>query len=348
MQVTPNGKEYPIAPVEPEEHDHPSAMYLVAITPHVARAWLRYNRINRNQRETGRGNYSSDMKDGNFQVNGATITFTRPYRDGEDENVPAGEVALLDGQHRLEACAASNQTFITYVGYGFDPEVRHTVDTGIKRTYSDTLRMRGEKDSNVLASVVKKAYLYHTGNAHLFEKKRGATHSVLDEFFTRNKDLRRSAEVARTTHTEFKHSSGHELRQSVTGLAHGLFLKADEASVPEYFARLGDGALMEYNDPIMHLRRRIVQDLTKPKQPDGSTRKTIQRVPDWQYLCYYIRAWNAHLVYHGLTDSERAQYTFAMLGPNDSKRIPSIMTAEDAYNELVRRENRRKRAEKKF
>jgi hypothetical protein len=343
-RVMVDGREYPFAPLKPETWDHPSPMGLLTITPQVAREWLRYNRINRNQRETGKGNYSTDMKEGNFRINGSSVTFTRPYLRGEDENVPEGEVVLLDGQHRLEGCVASGKPFVTYVGYGFDPEVRHTVDTGIKRTYADTLRLRGEKDTNVLSSVVKRAYYWHVGNQHLIGKNKSVTHSRLDEFFQQHKELRRSAEIARTAHTEFEKSNGHPLRQSVAGLAHWLFMDIDETRAPEFFARLGDGAEMRKEDPIMELRRRIVQDLTKPKQERGDTRKEVRYVPDWQQLCYYIRTWNARLIYEGLPESERATFTFAMLGPNDNKKMPSIRTPDEAYDELQKLERRRLRA----
>lgn len=345
QKVTLNGHEYPIAPVEPEEWEHPSPMGLLAVTPYVAREWLRHNRINRNQREVGKRDYSTDMKEGNFRINGASVTFTRPYREGEDENVPVGAVVLLDGQHRLEACVTSGETFITYVGFGMDPDVRHTIDTGIKRTYADTLRLRKEKHSIVLSSVIKKAFVWNSGNHHLIAKNKSFTQSRLDEFFETHKELRRSSEIAVRTQHDFHESNGHQIRQSIAGVAHWLFMQIDEGLAPEFFTRLGDGAEMTKEDPIMHLRRRLVQDLTKPKQERGDTRKEIRYVPDWQQMCYYIRTWNARLVWMGLTESERVKYTFMMVGPNDSKKMPSIKTTDEAYDELQKMEARRLRAE---
>lgn len=345
-KVTLNGIEYPLAPVEPEEWDHPGPMFLVAVTPYVAGMWLsKHNLLNRSQRERGKRDYSTDMREGNFQTNGASITFTRPYLEGEDPDIPAGRVVLLDGQHRLEACVASGETFLTYVGYGFDPQVRATIDTGIKRTYADTLRLRREKNSNVLAPVVKRAYLWSIGNRHLIAKNKSTTNSILDEFYAGHKELRRSAEIAVRTHHEFELSTGHPLRQSVAGLAHWLFMQADETLAPEFFARLGDGAEMPKDDPIMQLRRRFVHDLTKPKQDRGDSRREIKYVDDWQQACYYIRAWNARLIWPGLTEKEREDFSFVLLGPNDSKKIPVIDTADDAYVKLERLAARRQRAE---
>lgn len=345
LMVTLDGVEYPVAPIEPDKLDRPGPMVLMAITPYVAKCWLRHNRINRTQREHGKRDYSADMKDGNFVVNGASITFTRPYRKGESENVPEGEVVLLDGQHRLESCANSGETFVTYVGFGFAPEVRHTVDTGIKRTYGDVLRLRGEKDTNVLASIVRKAALWTNGDRHVIGKNKGLTHSMMDEYFQGHPELRRSAEVARLAHSEFSRSSGHQLRQAVVGLAHWLFMQADETLAPEFFARLGDGCEMHRDDPVMQLRRRLMADLTRPRQERGMTRKEISFVPDWQQLCYYIRTWNTRLLYVHLPQDEQVGYTFAMVGPKDKEKIPEIRGTDWAYDELQRMAARRKRAE---
>lgn len=337
-KVMVDGQEYPIASLEPESWDYPSPAYPVAITPLVARSWLRWNFRNRTQRETGKRDYSGDMKDANFAINGATVTFTRPHLDGEDDQVPEGAVALLDGQHRLESCVASGKPFVTYVAYGLSPRVRHTVDTGIKRTYGDVLHLRGVTNSNVLASVIKKSLYWETGNQHLIAKNRSTTHSQMDEFFEKHPEVQRSAYVASQTHTDFMHSTGHPLRQSVTGLAHWLFMQCDPRKAPEFFARVGDGAEMSKDDPIMLLRRRFVKDLTVAKQNRGETRRTIQNVPDWQYLCYYIRTWNARRLWEELPESEKDLFSFAALGPTDSQRIPVIKSPEEVAKELLKRE----------
>lgn len=345
-KVTVDGQEYPIAPQEPESWNYPSPAYPLAITPLVARSWLRYNFRNRNQREAGKRDYSTDMKDGSFALNGATVTWTRPHEEGEDEQVPTGAVTLLDGQHRLESCIASGKPFVTYVAYGLNPRVRHTIDTGIKRTYSDVLHLRGVTHSTVLASVIKRAILWESGNKHLIAKNKSTTHSMLDDFFEAHPELHRSSQIASQVHSDFMHSTGHPLRQSVTGLAHWLFMAVDLTKAPEFFARVGDGAEMAKDDPIMLLRRRVVRDLTIAKQGRGETRKTIQVVPDWQQLCYYIRAWNARLIWEGLPETEREAYSYVLLGPLDSQRIPAIKTPQEAAEELRKMEVEKDEKEK--
>jgi hypothetical protein len=325
VEITVNGRKYPIAPVDPELHDHPTPAYLLAVTPEVARAWLGYNWRNRSQREAGKRDYSADMADGNFAINGTTITFSRPLAEGEDPDVPAGKPVLMDGQHRLEACVQSKSPFVTYVAFGIDPAVRPTIDTGIKRQFSDVLQLRGESNTIVLASVVRKVHAWKGGDYHLTMKKVTATNTQMAEFFQEHPELRRSAQIASRVQGEFQLSTGQSIRQSVTGLAHWLFMAADETLAPEFFARVGDGADMKTQHPIMHLRRRVVKDQTVRKQI--GTRREIAYVPDWQMLCYFIRTWNAYLRWEVSTDKERENFkTFAMLGGTDQKRIPLIRT----------------------
>lgn len=346
VMVTVDGVEYPIAPMEPELRETPGPAIPMAITPAVATSWLRYNYRNRNQREGGKRDYSSDISSGNFAINGSTITFTRPHRAGEDERVPEGAICILDGQHRLESCRASGKPFVSYVIFGLDPGVRHTIDTGIKRTFGDVLLLRGEHNTIVLASVVKKAYCWDIGDFHLTAKRRSATHTDLSDFLRKHPELRRSAEIASLTYSDFERTTGDPLRRSVVGFAHWLLMQTDETRAPVFFQRLGDGAKMETSDPIMALRQRFVKDLKEKKQNRGETRKTVQNIPDWQQLCYIIRTWNARLVWEGLSEKEQQKYVFSMVGPRDSVTIPAVKTPAQAAKELAALEAKRKAAGK--
>lgn len=325
-KVTYEGIEYEIAPMEPEHHDRPSPAYPVAITPAVARSWLKYNYRNRNQRKGAKSDYSSDMREDRYDVNGTTITFSRPLKKGEDERVPEGHVVLIDGQHRLESCIIAGKPFIVYVAYGLNPEVRRTVDTGVKRAFADVLAMGGETNAFVLASVVKRAHAWENDDKHLTLKKSGMTHSQGKDFLADHPELRRSAEIAQRTQHTFHLTTQHDLRQSVAGFAHWLFMKADETKTPEFFARLGDGAV-EFGHPISQLRRRLLKDKTERKQVNGDTRRDIPFVADWQMLCYYIRTWNEYLKGPNLDGSYR---NFQMIGNKDREKIPAIWTPKEA------------------
>lgn len=328
LMVLIDGDEYEVAPVEPEHHNRPSPAYPVAITPEVAASWLKHNYRNRSQRKAGKRDYGSDMLGKRYDVNGTTITFSRPLKEGEDENVPAGSVMLIDGQHRLEACVASRATFVTYVAYGIKPEARRTVDTGIKRQLADVLTMEGESNAFVLASVVKRAYFWEKGDKHLSMRDEEFTHSLAEEYLSQHPELRRSTEIAARTHAAFDLTTGQKLRASVTGLAHWLFMQADGAMAPEFFARVGDGAEIGLDHPVSVLRRRLVKDRTQKVQL--MTRREIHNTPDWQMLCYFIRSWN---VYLKGPRADGGYADFALVGRNDHKTMPAIATSASVQAE---------------
>lgn len=323
-KVTVDGVDYSVAPLEPEHHDNPSPAFPMAVTPQVARNWLRYNYRNRRVRKGGKRDYASDMASGRHDINGTSVTFSRPLKDGEDPEVPAGSVMLIDGQHRLQACVDSGQPFVVYVAYGIKPEARRTVDTGIKRQLSDVFAMDGETSALVLASVTKRAYFWAQGDQHLNMREDSFTHTEAQLFLAQNPELRRSTEVAQRAHHGFKLTTGQNLRQSLTGLAHWILMQADETKAPEFFERLGDGADMPIDHPVNALRRRLVKDRTQKVQI--ATRREIYNVPDWQMLCYYIRAWNVYMTGPNVDGSYPE---FALVGRNDSEKMPRILRAID-------------------
>jgi hypothetical protein len=323
-KVTVDGIEYEVAPMEPELHDSPSPAHPLAVTPEVAQSWLRYNYRNRHVRTAGKRDYASDMQHGRFDINGTAVTFSRPLREGEDPDVPAGKPLLIDGQHRLQSCIEAQQPFVVYVAYGIKPEARRTVDTGIKRQLADVFAMDGETNATVLAAVVKRGYFWSQGDRHLKMREESFTHADAQAFLNDHPELRRSAEIASRTHAAFLLTTGQTLRQSVAGVAHWLFMQADPTMAPEFFARLGDGAELPLNHPISVLRRRMVKDKTMRTQV--GTRKDVFFVPDWQVLCYFIRSWNVYLTGPQI-DGSYPEY--ALVGRNDQKAMPKILTAAD-------------------
>lgn len=339
-KIIVDGVEYDVAPMEPEHWDRPSPALPLAVTPEVARSWLKYNYRNRALRKSGKRDYASDIVNERFDINGTTVTFSRPMVEGEDPDVPAGSVMLIDGQHRLQSCIEADKPFVVYVAYGIKPTARRTVDTGIKRQLADVFAMDGEHHAFVLASIVKRAYFWDQGDQRLSMREDSFTHQAAQDFLGQHPELRRSAEIASRTQSQFVLTTGQNLRQSVAGLAHWLFMQADKEKAPEFFARLGDGSNMNTDHPVMALRRRLVKD--KVQQVQVATRREAYHAPDWQVLCYFIRSWNVYLSGPGVDGSYPE---FVMVGRSDSKRIPEIMTKEAAEAELARRAEKLRIAE---
>lgn len=300
-----DGEEFEIAPLEPPVSTRRQfAEY--AITPYVANVWLRKNYNNRKERETGSDAYGVDMAAGNFHITGDSLKFSRPLAKGEDPNVPEGDIVLLDGQHRLSACVKTSTPFVTMVYWGLNPEVRDVLDGGIKRQFADNLRMKGEKETTILGSLVRRVHGWDLGDRRLATKS-AVTRSQLQETLKKHPELRRSAEIASRCKT-----GNPNVRPTITGFAHWLFTQVEPDIAPWFFERLTDGAELPKGHPILQLRDRLARDKTK---------RFEDRVPDWRILCYYIRTWNAYL-------GEKTDFVF--VGRNDVDRFPDILTKEQA------------------
>jgi hypothetical protein len=315
-----NGQVYPLAPLHPELHDHPSPAFPLTVSPEVAKVWLTYNYRNRDTRPRGLGNYTADMSNGAFALNGDTIRFSRPLARNEDEDVPEGRPLLMDGQHRLQSCIESGQPFVTYVVYGLDPEVRRTIDTGIQRKFQDHLTMQGVKNANVLSAITARCFAWETGDRHLSLKGAGFTTPALEEFLALHPELHRSTDTALHVYNEF---TGSRIRRGIVGVAHWLFMQADPEEAPWFFQRLGDGAEMPKHHPIMHLRNKIMRD----REEQMAQGRRHQRVADWQILCYLIRAWNA-------VQEDRTGDGLMFIAKWDSDVMPTIKTAQDVADDV--------------
>jgi hypothetical protein len=123
---------------------HPDAKF-VTVTPEIAREWLEKNESNRSPRSATVREYEQSMRDGIWRVTGDTIKFDKNGR-------------LIDGQHRLLACARSGKPFQTYVVSGLSTEAYLSVDSGVKRNLGDVLSYAGMRERSVqLASAFKYA-----------------------------------------------------------------------------------------------------------------------------------------------------------------------------------------------
>lgn len=99
---------------------------VMTITPQDATAWLRCNKNNRPIRKRHIEFLSTEITNGNWQVNGQAIVIA------DDENI-------LDGQHRLFAIIEAGKPIQSLVVYGITADAFKTIDTGAVRTGADAL-----------------------------------------------------------------------------------------------------------------------------------------------------------------------------------------------------------------
>jgi hypothetical protein len=297
MEVTVDGVSYEIAPLDPPQSEKPSVGFL-AITPTTAERWLKFNKTNRTLRERSFNAQMRDMQNGNWAINGESIKISRPLGEGEVEELPKGSVLFLDGQHRLEACIESGQPFVTVVVWGLEPESRNTMDTGISRTMADVLKMGREVNAPVVASILRRYWMWERGD-HKFNGKTRPTHAEMLDLLEKERDaIHKAAEMGYWVRTLFR-----DVAPSIVGFAYLLCAKVSPEDAPWFFSRLRDGAELPADSPVLALRNR----LSRERQERRTT------IPEHQ-LALVLKGWNYY--------RENRQTTKIPQTPDDPMPMP--------------------------
>lgn len=116
---------------------------VIEIGPSVADELLKLSNVkNRPLNKPNKSAIQSWIDSGMFELTGDTVKFDREGR-------------LIDGQHRLLACADGGLPITTHVVFGLDPAVFDILDQGRKRTAADVLATRGVADYSIVAAAVR-------------------------------------------------------------------------------------------------------------------------------------------------------------------------------------------------
>lgn len=161
---------------------------VVMITPDLAKSWLKRNTVNRHLRKREITRMVKALQSGLWQsVNGETIVFGQSG-------------TLLDGQHRLSACAEANISFQSLVVFGVEDQKRKTIDTGAKRLLSDVFSMDGESNSTRLAAACSVLHAWETED--LLQSPHGCgfiTHEEGEQFLATHSDLKEAVQATQAT-----------------------------------------------------------------------------------------------------------------------------------------------------
>jgi hypothetical protein len=144
------------------------------ITPELAKYWLdNCNTRNRRHKLDKSDLYASDMKHGRW-TRGTRIGF---YTDG----------VLCDGQNRLLAVCKSGIPCYFDVVVGMTQEQGANIDTGVKRSVSDSLQIKGTADWIATKECV--AIVNALNKAQSNRKSLQLSHYVIEKFAVNNEDL---------------------------------------------------------------------------------------------------------------------------------------------------------------
>jgi hypothetical protein len=211
---------------------------IATISPADAKQILEYNVNNRNLRPGRVEQFVGAMRRGEWVFNGDAIRIAKSGR-------------LLDGQHRLVAVAQSGvpQRFVKITG--LDDVTQETMDAGAKRTLADILKLRGEKDVNRLASIIRNVFLYETTESfrppHIVP-----TAQELLACLGRHPSVRESIPATRPV------LNNTQFAGAPAGACHYLFSLVDAVDTEIFFTRFALGTDLTPKDPIYALRRLLL------------------------------------------------------------------------------------------
>lgn len=212
---------------------------VVTVTPELATQWLELNTHNRPVREPYVRQLADAMTRGEWIVNGDVIRFSA---DGD---------TLLDGQHRLWAVVTSETAVRTLVAWGVDPAAMETIDRGKARTLSDVLKLRGEPNATVLASVLTTSVRWRKGTLH--NKSYTATASEAVRLLEDDPDgYVRASRVGTNVSRRMRPVP---VPVGIIGSCAYRFSQLDGADTELFFELLASGAGLGEDDPIFALRR---------------------------------------------------------------------------------------------
>jgi hypothetical protein len=212
----------------------------VFVTPQMAAAWLEKNADNRKVIPGHLKSLEAFFRRGEMKLNGQTIKFSVTGR-------------LLDGQHRLMACANTGVGFWTLVVYGLEEDSFDTIDVGGKpRQVRDILGIRGEANARDLAAALNLLNEFSQSKGGFYDgRSRSFSVAVADQLLNRHPMIRESV-TRLSTHRNFL------WRNATCYCLHYLFSLSDETLAEDFAMILIEGA-SDIDRPFNRFRESLIR-----------------------------------------------------------------------------------------
>jgi hypothetical protein len=237
------------------------------VDPSIAAEILRYNAGNRKIDRATVEIYAAAMKRGEWKLSHQGIAV--------DEHG-----VLLDGQHRLEAILKSGVTIPMLVVRGVDRASFSVVDTGKRRSATDSLRTLGVPDVNHLAAALRYVYLFDTLPSDMGWSGHRArlTNDQILELYQQHPQMLDCVRQAR--------SVAGAIGIISSACAAAIYItrrSAPDRDQSEWFNGVVSGANLDEGDPRLRLRNFFMN-----ARAQGGRRRMDAR----EHLAVYIKAWN--------------------------------------------------------
>lgn len=238
------------------------------VTPDKALRWLSVNVYNRDLRAHHVEKLAGILIRGEWELTTDAVGFDT-------------EGWLRNGQHRLSAIVVADIPAPVLVLRGMEARAQNVTDQNIPRSLADALKLRGEKNWYVMASMLywlyRLEYIQQTGNAHYRAPSERPTTpqclAILDTDAPRMREMPRNVSRVR---------KDLPVRTGVLAALWYRFRQIDPEEADLFVNLLAEGANLGKNDPIFVLRRILLQQ-----------RRGYERLPDYREAAIIIKAWNA-------------------------------------------------------
>jgi hypothetical protein len=235
------------------------------VTPDMAKHWLETTNIrNRPLSEMHWMKLWLDIAEGRWRYNGEPISF-------------GSNGALLNGQHRLKACAEGDTPIDTDVIFGLDPEAMSTIDIGKVRTAANIAHLDGIQNAVVACAAAHLILLHENGGIQqLGNKQVEPSKTKVNE---RVRTDHRIPDIAGRAA-----GMGRGLASPrVMAFCYYLFSTQNPELAELFFDRLASGAGLSKYDPVYQLRERL---------RTNSAGKA--KLPLLEIVALFFKAWGAY------------------------------------------------------
>lgn len=236
-------------------------MSRMTITPAMAETWLGRNTRNRHIRPVTVQIYARDMAEGSWQYTGESIKFDTEGR-------------LLDGQHRLRAIIEANVPVDMEVIEDLNPDAQDVLDTGLKRTFADMLRMSEVPYATTVAAAARIGLAVERGVIH--GHKFSPTHTEVLEWVEQHPAIIRSSEIGRSNLS--RHAC---IRPAILAYCHFEMAKIDEDAAGLFWEGVAEKVGLEAGDARLALALRL-----------ADIQRNRSRLATAQFLSMIFRSWN--------------------------------------------------------
>lgn len=212
----------------------------IFVTPQMAAVWLEKNVDNRKVIPGHLKSLEAFFRRGEMKLNGQTIKFSITGR-------------LLDGQHRLMACANTGIGFWTLVVYGLEDDSFDTIDVGGKpRQVKDVLGIRGEANAKDLAAALNALNSFIESGGGFYDGRSGTfSVAVAEQVLNRHPGIRESV-------TRLSNKKNFLWRNATCCCLHYLFSVSDQQLAEDFACILFEGSA-DIERPFNRFRESLIR-----------------------------------------------------------------------------------------